>query len=247
MKGVILAGGTGTRLQPLTRLINKHLLPVGEWPMVCYGIEKLKEAGIKDILLIISKQSAGLYTDFLGSGSDMGVRLTYKIQEKAGGIAEALELARGFIVPGDRFVVLLGDNLFLDRLTPFIDKFIQQPAGSARVLLKKVDDPRRYGVPVFDSQRPELISYIEEKPKQPKSDFCVTGIYMYDDKVFEHIAVTSPSSRGELEITDVNNLYAGEGTLEYDVLQGWWSDAGTFESLHAAAEVMKDAGPERQP
>lgn len=247
MKGVILAGGTGTRLLPLTRLINKHLLPVGEWPMICYGIERLKEAGITDILLIISKQSAGLYTDFLGSGSDLGVRLTYKIQENAGGIAEALELARGFIIPGDRFVVLLGDNLFLESLKPFADKFAAQPAGSARVLLKRVNDPKRYGVPVFDPNHPELISYIEEKPQHPKSDFCVTGIYMYDDKVFEHIEVTNPSSRGELEITDVNNLYAGEGKLEYDILYGWWTDAGTFESLHAAAEQMKDAGPEKKP
>lgn len=247
MKGVILAGGTGTRLLPLTRMINKHLLPVGEWPMICYGIEKLKEAGICDILLIISKQSAGLYTDFLGSGSELGVRLTYKIQENAGGIAQALELARDYVVPGERLVVLLGDNLFLDSLKPFVDKFAQQPAGSARVLLKRVDDPERYGVPVFAPNQPELIAYIEEKPQHPKSDFCVTGIYMYDDKVFDHIAVTQPSSRGELEITDVNNLYASEGKLEYDILQEWWTDAGTFESLHAAAERMKDTGPEKKP
>ncbi|WP_223069488.1 sugar phosphate nucleotidyltransferase [Paenibacillus caui] len=243
MKGVILAGGTGTRLYPLTRLINKHLLPVGDSPMICYGIERLRQAGITDIMLIISKQSAGLYTDFLGSGSSMGVRITYKIQEEAGGIAEALELAKGFITPRDRFVVLLGDNLFLDNLKPFVEKFQKQPYGTARVLLKRVNDPRRYGVPVFDKDNRKLISYIEEKPKQPKSNYCVTGIYMYDDQVFEHIAATEPSDRGELEITDVNNLYARESKLEYDILRRWWTDAGTFESLHDAARRMKGIRP----
>lgn len=244
MKGVILAGGTGTRLYPLTRLINKHLLPVGESPMICYGIERLKQAGISDILLIISKQSAGLYTDFLGGGEQLGVKLTYKIQERAGGIAEALNLAKGFIYPGEKFVVLLGDNLFLDDLGPFVEKYNKQPAGSARVLLKRVNDARRYGVPVFDETNRRLISYIEEKPPQPKSSYCVTGIYMYDDQVFERIARTKPSGRGELEITDVNNLYAREGRLEYDVLRKWWTDAGTFESLRQAAQKMREAGPQ---
>lgn len=239
MKGVILAGGTGTRLYPLTRLINKHLLPVGNSPMITYGIEQLKLAGISDILLVISKQSAGLYTDFLGSGSTLGINLTYKIQEEAGGIGEALELARGFIAPGERFVVLLGDNLFLDPLKPYAEKFQRQPAGTARILLKKVSDPGRYGVPVFDQDHPKLISFIEEKPQQPKSDYCVTGIYMYDDRVFEHIAATNPSDRGELEITDVNNLYAMEGKLEYDILRNWWTDAGTFDSLLEASRRMK--------
>ncbi|WP_138496621.1 sugar phosphate nucleotidyltransferase [Paenibacillus pinistramenti] len=241
MKGVLLAGGTGTRLYPLTGLINKHLIPVGESPMICYGIERLKKAGVTEIMLIISKQSAGLYTDFLGSGSSMGIKLTYKIQDQAGGIGEALELARGFIFPGERFVVVLGDNLFLDDLKPFMDKFEQQPAGSARVLLKRVSDPRRYGVPVFDEQNRSLISYIEEKPGKPKSPYCVTGIYMYDDHVFERIAATAPSARGELEITDVNNMYARDGKLEYDILRKWWTDAGTFESLREAAGKMKRA------
>ncbi|GGA35791.1 sugar phosphate nucleotidyltransferase [Paenibacillus physcomitrellae] len=242
MKGVILAGGTGTRLYPLTRLINKHLLPVGESPMICYGIDKLKQAGITDILLIIGKQSAGLYTDFLGSGQEMGVNLTYKIQEQAGGIAEALGLARGFIPAGGRFVVLLGDNLFMDDLQPFVEKFKQQSYGSARVLLKPVKDSRRYGVPVFDENNRRLIARIEEKPEHPKSNYSVTGIYMYDDQVFERIASTRPSARGELEITDVNNLYAREGKLEYDVLRKWWTDAGTFESLQEAARKMGKAG-----
>ncbi len=239
MKGVILAGGTGTRLYPLTRLINKHLLPIGESPMISYGIERLKQAGITEIMLVISKQSAGLYTDFLGSGNSLGIDLTYKIQDQAGGIGEALNAAKGFIFPGERFVVLLGDNLFLDDLKPFTDKFKKQPYGSARVLLKQIQDPRRYGVPVFSEQDDRLISYIEEKPREPKSKYCVTGIYMYDDQVFDRIADTTPSARGELEITDVNNLYAKDGRLEYDVLRKWWTDAGTFKSLGEAASKMR--------
>ncbi|ETT32853.1 MULTISPECIES: sugar phosphate nucleotidyltransferase [unclassified Paenibacillus] len=243
MKGVILAGGTGTRLYPLTRLMNKHLLPVGKYPMVCYGIERLRQGGITDILLVISKQSAGQYTDFLGSGAEFGVSLTYKIQEAAGGIAEALELAEGFILPGERFVVLLGDNLFMDSLEPYVKSYLQQPAGTAKVLLKPVEDARRYGVPVFDSADASLIAYIEEKPEQPKTKFCVTGIYMYDEAVFDIIRRISPSRRGELEITDVNNLYAAERKLSYDVLQGWWSDAGTFQSLREAGDKLRDTLP----
>ncbi|WP_238652249.1 sugar phosphate nucleotidyltransferase [Paenibacillus piscarius] len=243
MKGVILAGGTGTRLYPLTRLMNKHLLPVGKYPMVCYGIERLRQGGITDILLVISKQSAGQYTDFLGSGAEFGVSLTYKIQEAAGGIAEALELAEGFVLPGERFVVLLGDNLFTDELGPYMESYLQQPEGTAKVLLKPVEDARRYGVPVFDSEDASLIAYIEEKPEQPKTKYCVTGIYMYDEAVFDIIRRVSPSRRGELEITDVNNIYAAERKLSYDVLQGWWSDAGTFQSLREAGEKLRDTLP----
>lgn len=243
MKGVILAGGTGTRLYPLTRLMNKHLLPVGKYPMVCYGIERLRRGGITDILLVISKQSAGQYTDFLGSGAEYGVSLTYKIQEAAGGIAQALELAEGFILPGERFVVLLGDNLFMDDLKPYVESYLEQPKGTAKVLLKPVEDARRYGVPVFDSQDSSLIAYIEEKPEHPKTQFCVTGIYMYDEAVFDIIRRVSPSRRGELEITDVNNIYASSRNLSYDVLKGWWSDAGTFQSLREAGEKLKDTLP----
>lgn len=243
MKGVILAGGTGTRLYPLTRLINKHLLPVGNYPMVCYGIERLRQAGITDILMVISKQSAGLYTDFFGSGENFGVSLHFRIQESAGGIAEALQLADGFITSGEKFVVLLGDNLFLDDLTPFVDKFNRQIDSSARVLLKWVDDPRRYGVAVFDPNNDEKIAYIEEKPNAPKSNYSVTGIYMYDDKVFKIIQGIHPSKRGELEITDVNNCYAKDGKLEYDVLQLWWGDAGTMESLKEATVQMRGVLP----
>lgn len=243
MKGVILAGGTGTRLYPLTRLINKHLLPVGRYPMVCYGIERLRQAGINDILMVIGKQSAGLYADFFGSGENFGVKLNFRIQESAGGIAEALELAEGFIAAGEKFVVLLGDNLFLDDLTPYVQQYEQQQHGSARILLKPVDDPRRYGVPVFDQNQPELITYIEEKPKHPKSKYSVTGIYMYDDTVFNIIKGISRSARGELEITDVNNRYAEQGKLEYDILKLWWGDAGTPESLREAEVYMRGVLP----
>jgi len=243
VKGVILAGGTGSRLYPLTRLMNKHLLPVGKYPMVCYGIDRLRRCGITDILLVISKQSAGLYTDFLGSGAAFGVTLTYKIQEAAGGIAEALELARGFVPLGERFLVLLGDNLFLEDLTPYVQSYLKQPAGTAKVLLKSVEDARRYGVPVFDSQNAALIAYIEEKPQYPKTGYCVTGIYMYDDAVFDMITRVSPSKRGELEITDVNNIYAADRKLSYDILKDWWSDAGTFQSLREAGEKLRDTLP----
>lgn len=243
MKGVILAGGTGTRLYPLTRLINKHLLPVGKHPMIAYGLDRLRQAGIEDIMIVMGTHSAGLYTEFLGSGKEYGVKLTYRIQEKAGGIAEALNLAKGFVTPGEKFVVLLGDNLFSDDLKPYVERYMAQPAGTARVLLKEVDDARRYGVPVFDPANPERIAHIEEKPSQPKTSYCVTGIYMYDDHVFNFIAGISPSARGELEITDVNNHYAAAGSLEYDILQNYWTDAGTFESLQEAAVRMKGQLP----
>ncbi|MFD2702927.1 sugar phosphate nucleotidyltransferase [Paenibacillus shunpengii] len=243
MKGIILAGGTGTRLRPLTQLLNKHLLPVGKYPMIVYGIETLRKAGITDIMLIISKQSAGLYIDFLGSGAGYGVNLTYRIQEESGGIAEALDLAKGFILPQEKFGVLLGDNLFADDLAPFVTAFKRQKPGTARVLLKEVDDPRRYGVPAFDAEHSELISYIEEKPEHPETNYSVTGFYLFDADVFNIISGISPSARGELEITDVNNAYARAKSLEYDILSGYWSDAGTFESLQDAAIQMKKILP----
>lgn len=243
MKGIILAGGTGTRLYPLTKLINKHLLPVGKFPMICYGIERLRKAGIREILVVIGKMSAGLYMDFLGGGEEWGVNLTYKIQENAGGIAQALDLAKGFVHPGDQFVVLLGDNLFQDDLTPYVETFMDQPAGSASILIKTVNDPKRYGVPVFDPVNHNKIVEIEEKPKKPQSNYCVTGIYMYDTYVFDVISQILPSARGEMEITDVNNVYARLGRLHYDVLKGWWTDAGTFESLHEASVKLHGVKP----
>lgn len=249
MKGIILVGGTGTRLMPLTSIINKHLLPVGKYPMVLYGIERLRQAGIKDILIVMGKHSAGLYTNLLGSGNAYGVQISYRIQEEAGGIAEALNLAESFVEHAGKFVVLLGDNLFVDDLQPSITKFMEQPFGSARVLLKEVEDAHRYGVPVFDPDVPSKILQIEEKPANPQSQYCVTGIYFYDVSVFSVIEQMVPSARGEFEITDVNNWYAREGQLEYDILEGYWSDAGTFESLREASEHMRDfalAAPSKQ-
>lgn len=235
MKGVILAGGTGTRLAPLTKLVNKHLLPAGKYPMIHYAVAKLAQAGIDDILLIIGKQSAGLFIDYLGSGKQFGVRLTYRIQEEAGGIAQGLSLAEGFVSPGEKMIVLLGDNLFEDDLKPFTEQFDRQEQGAAMVMLKEVDDLNRYGVPVFLR---DSIIFIEEKPSTPKSGFCVTGVYMYDSAVFDIIRKIRPSQRGEMEITDVNNVYAVEGRLRYGVMNGWWTDAGTFDSLREAGDRL---------
>lgn len=234
MKGVILAGGTGTRLMPLTRLVNKHLLPVGKKPMAQYAIEKCREAGIRELVAVIGTQSAHLFMDYFGSGQNWGVHLAYVIQEQAGGIAQALALAEPFIPRGEKFVMLLGDNLFADSLAGEAGRFARQPEG-ARVLLKKVADPRRFGVPVIEGDR---ILDIVEKPAHPPSDYCVTGIYFYDTGVFDKIRAIAPSARGELEISDVNALYAREGKLTYGILEGWWTDAGTFASLAEAARRM---------
>lgn len=236
MKGVILAGGTGTRLRPLTDLINKHLLPVGNLLMIDYSIQKLRDSGIEDILIVLGKHSAGLYLNYLGSGEKNGLRITYRIQEQSGGIAQALSIAEGFITPKEKFVVILGDNLFGDSLTPFIKEYQMQETG-AKVLLKEVDDPRRYGVPTFKDNH---ITAIEEKPERPQSSFCVTGVYMYDSQVFEVIRTIQPSTRGELEITDVNNYYVANGTLSYNILQNWWVDAGTHQSIYEASQKIRE-------
>lgn len=242
MKGVILAGGTGTRLAPLTKVVNKHLLPAGKYPMIHYAVRKLAQAGIEDILIVLGKQSAGLFLDYLGSGKTWGVRLTYRIQEEAGGIAQGLSLAEGFVAPGEKMVVLLGDNLFEDDLKPFADRFNRQERG-AMVMLKEVEDLHRYGVPVFLQ---DSIIFIEEKPSTPKSGYCVTGVYMYDSAVFDVIRKIRPSQRGEMEITDVNNVYAVNGELRYGLLTGWWTDAGTFDSLREAGEKLASTdGDER--
>jgi len=230
MKGVILAGGSGTRLYPLTRFMNKHLLPVGKHPMIYYAIKKLADAGIQDILLVIGKQSAGLYLDFLGSGHEWGINLVYRVQDQFGGVAEALALAAGFVSPDEKFVVLLGDNLFEDSLLEWKELF-ESSSDEAKVLLKRVTDPERFGVPRMEG---DLILSIEEKPANPGSNYCVTGIYMYNGGVFDVIKTLRPSGRGELEITDVNNYYAARGTLKHSILKGWWHDAGTFASLQEA-------------
>ena len=239
MKGIILAGGTGSRLYPLTKVTNKHLLPVGKMPMIYYPIYKLKEANITEILIVSGKNHMGSVVNLLGSGYDFGLEFTYKIQDQAGGIAQALELAEQF-VGNNKCVVILGDNIFYDNITKYINEFSKQENG-AKILLKLVNDPQRYGVAEYDIDTDKIIS-IEEKPAFPKSDHAVTGIYMYDSEVFNIIKTLKPSDRGELEITDVNNFYLQNGNLTYNLLCGWWTDAGTFNSLAKANELTKNIG-----
>ncbi|KRF39101.1 sugar phosphate nucleotidyltransferase [Paenibacillus sp. Soil787] len=235
MKGIILAGGTGSRLFPLTKVTNKHLLPVGKYPMIFHSVAKLKQADINDILIVTGKDHMGDVVNLLGSGREMGVTFTYKVQDEAGGIAQALDLAEHF-VGNDQMVVILGDNVFEESIVPFVDNFRTQRDG-AKILIQEVQDPQRYGVPELLGEK--IIS-IEEKPKQPKSSYAVTGIYMYDSTVFEIVKKLKPSGRGELEITDVNNAYIEKNELTYDILQGWWTDAGTHTSLAKANELAKE-------
>lgn len=233
IKGIILAGGTGSRLFPLTKVTNKHLLPVGRKPMILHPVDKLVSAGVKDILIVTGIEHMGDVVNLLGSGKDFGCRFTYKVQDEAGGIAQALGLAEN--VCGDsKTIVLLGDNIFTDELTPFCQAFHEQKKG-AKVLLKEVHDPQRYGVAEVANGK---IVGIEEKPKNPKSSLAVTGIYFYDPEVFHIVRTLKPSGRGELEITDVNNAYVGRGDMTFDVLKGTWTDAGTFESLWYANSVL---------
>lgn len=235
MRGLILAGGSGTRLAPLTSVgVNKHLLPVGNQPMIYWPVQKLVSAGISDIMVITGKEHAGSVINCLGSGSTFQCNLTYRVQDTAGGIAQALGLARGFSY-GERVCVILGDNIFSDPLNSYIEEYNIQERG-ARIILKKVSDPKRFGVPEFSNK--QIVS-IEEKPKNPKSDYAVTGIYMYDQRVFDIIDKLKPSDRGELEITDVNNTYICWGELQYSVFSGWWSDAGTHESLQKANDLAR--------
>jgi glucose-1-phosphate thymidylyltransferase len=236
MKGIVLAGGLGTRMLPLTRVTNKHLLPVFDQPMVHYPIRKLVQAGIKDIMIVTGGNSAGDFLRLLRNGKDFGLqRLHYVYQEGEGGIAEALGLARDF-AEGDRVVVVLGDNIFEDDIAPFVNSFAAQ-SGGAKILLKAVDDPGRFGVAELRDNR---VVGIEEKPPRPKTDLAVTGVYLYDAQVFEIIRTCKPSARGELEITDVNNAYIRQGTMTFDVLKGWWTDAGTFESLYRATMLVRE-------
>jgi glucose-1-phosphate thymidylyltransferase len=234
VKGVILAGGLGSRLRPLTKVTNKHLLPIYDKPMIYYPIETLCKAGIRDIMIVTGGTSAGDFLRLLGNGAEFGLKdIYYTYQEGEGGIADALRLCEHF-AEGSRIAVILGDNIVQDDISPFVRKFEQQDSG-ARILLKEVTDPQRFGVPELDGDR---IVRIEEKPSQPKSNYAVTGIYMYDRRVFDFIRHLKPSGRGELEITDVNNHYIREGDLFYDVLYGWWTDAGTFESLFHANDLI---------
>ena len=238
MKGVILAGGTGSRLFPLTRVTNKHLLPVYDRPMIFYPIQTLVNAGLTDILLVTGGHSAGDFLRLLGNGKDFGLKhINYTYQEGEGGIADALRLAEHF-ADGGPICVVLGDNIIETNIIRACEEFAERPQG-ARIILREVSDPERFGVPVFDGDR---IVRIEEKPKEPKSRFAVIGIYIYDETVFDRIRRLRPSARGELEITDVNNQYLEEGTLSYSVLEGWWTDAGTFDSLLRANNLVAQDG-----
>lgn len=236
IKGVILAGGTGSRLWPLTKVTNKHLLAVGQKPMIYYPVEKLVSAGIKEILIVTGVEHMGDVVNLLGSGKNFSCRFTYKVQDAAGGIAQALCLAENFAADSS-IVVILGDNIFEASIAPYLKKFAAQKNG-ARVLLKKVPHPQRFGVAEISGGK---VIKIVEKPKKPKTNYAVTGIYFYDNSVFDTIKTLKPSGRGELEITDVNNGYINKKQLEYDIISGWWTDAGTFESLANANElVIKD-------
>jgi glucose-1-phosphate thymidylyltransferase len=238
MKGIILAGGTGSRLFPLTKVTNKHLLPVGREPMIYHPVRKLIEADIDEILIVTGVDHMGDVVNLLGSGKAFGCRFTYKVQDEAGGIAQALALAENF-AGGVPVCVILGDNVFQDPVGAFVSAFERQRRG-ARVVLKRVEDPQRFGVAEVEGDR---IVRIVEKPKAPRSDLAVTGVYFYDAHVFDAIRRLRPSARGELEITDVNNHYLGKGELQFDILKGWWTDAGTFDSLLRANQLAQDVEP----
>src|SRR3954466_2747022 len=232
LRGVVLAGGTGSRLFPLTRATNKHLLPVGPEPMVYHPIKKLIEARIFEIMIVTGTEHMGAVVSALGSGREFGCEFTYRVQDEAGGIAQALGLARRF-GRGGRLVVILGDNIFSASIAPFADNFRKQKSG-AKVLLQEVQDPERYGVAVTEGSR---VVRIVEKPKVPPSRTAVTGMYFYDETVFDVISTLKPSARGELEITDVNNAYIDRGDLTFDILPGWWTDAGTPASYKHANDL----------
>jgi len=238
MKGVILAGGLGTRLHPLTKITNKHLLPVYDRPMIFYPIQTLINAGIDDIMIVTGGNSAGDFLKLLGNGKDFGLKhLNYTYQEGEGGIADALRLVEHF-ADKQPICVVLGDNLIEGNIRDAADEYIRQGNG-AKILLKTVPDPERFGVPVLEG---ETVLKIEEKPKEPKSDFAVIGIYFYDSTVFDVIRTLKPSGRGELEITDVNNHYIDRGEMTWGELDGWWTDAGTFESLLRASNMVAETG-----
>jgi glucose-1-phosphate thymidylyltransferase len=241
VKGVILAGGTGSRLLPLTRVTNKHLLPVYNQPMIFYPIQALVNVEIRDILIVTGGQNAGDFLRLLSNGKDFGLKhINYTYQQGEGGIADALQLAEHFVA-GEKVCVILGDNIIEGNILAARQQFDGQERG-AHIILKEVPDPERFGCPEIADGR---ILRIEEKPKQPKSRYAVTGIYFYDHTVFEKIGKLEPSARGELEITDVNNMYLKEGTLTSSILEGWWTDAGTFESLRRATNLVAETGANR--
>ncbi len=238
MKGVVLAGGTGSRLSPLTRVTNKHLLPIYDKPMVYYPIQTLVNAGIEEILLVTGGNSAGDFLRLLGNGSDFGLKhINYTYQDGNGGIAEALGLAE-FFAAGEKICVILGDNIIENNVCRAVETFKKEGDG-AKILLKVVEDARRFGVAEVRDNR---VVSIEEKPEFPKSNYAVTGVYLFDATVFQKIKRLSPSGRGELEITDVNNFYIEEGKMTFEMLDGWWTDAGTFESLLRANHLVAQSG-----
>jgi len=236
MKGVVLAGGSGSRLSPLTRVTNKHLLPIYDKPMIYYPLQTLVEAGIQDILIVTGGNNAGDFLRLLRNGKDFGLnQLSFAYQEGEGGIADALRLAEPFAA-GEKICVILGDNILENSIRGALEKFERQQDG-ALILLKEVRDPERFGVPVFEGKR---IVGVEEKPKVPGSPYAVIGVYFYDGTVFDRVRKLRPSGRGEFEITDVNNSYISEGRLSYDVIDGGWTDAGTFESLWRATKMVRE-------
>jgi len=238
MKGVILAGGLGTRLYPLTKVTNKHLLPVYDKPMIYYPIQTLINAGINDILIVTGGNNAGDFLKLLGNGKEFGLKhMNYTYQEGEGGIAEALRLAE-FFASGEKVCVVLGDNIIERNIRKAAENFRRQKKG-AKILLKEVPDPQRFGVAELKGDR---ITRIEEKPKKPKSRYAVVGIYLFDEEVFNIIKTLKPSARGELEITDVNNRYIEKRLMTWDILEGWWTDAGTFESLIRANQLVAKTG-----
>ena len=236
MKGIILAGGTGSRLRPITNVTNKHLLPVYNKPMIYYPLETMKACGFSEVLIVSGREHAGHFLNLLGSGKDFGVRISYEVQEEAGGIAQALALAEDFADHGS-VAVHLGDNIFeqTEQLVSGVRRFMQQEQGSM-IFIKEVSDPQRFGVAEVTDGK---VTAIVEKPQQPKSNLCVTGFYIYDGTVFESIKTLQPSARGELEITDVNNAYIAKDQMLYEKVQGEWTDAGTFESLFKASELAR--------
>jgi glucose-1-phosphate thymidylyltransferase len=241
MKGVVLAGGTGSRLFPLTKITNKHLLPIYDKPMIYYPIQALVDAGIRDILIVTGGRNAGDFLRLLANGKEFGLtHLDFTYQEGEGGIADALGLAEHF-ADGKKLCVILGDNIIEGSIRAAADDFRQQETG-AKILLKEVPDAERFGVAEMHDGK---IVGIEEKPQKPKSNFAVTGIYMYDATVFDKCRTLVPSGRGELEITDVNNAYIREGTMTYAHLEGWWTDAGTFDSLLRATNLVADTSRRR--
>jgi len=238
MKGVILAGGLGTRLYPLTKITNKHLLPVFDRPMIYYPIEALINAGVRDIMIVTGGKKSGDFLSLLGNGSDFGLKhLNYTYQKGEGGIAEALGLCEHWAA-GEPVCVILGDNLIEKNIARAVRNFAEQKTG-AKIMLKEVHDPERFGVAELKGDR---VLGIEEKPKRPRSNLAVIGIYLYDARVFDIIKTLEPSDRGELEITDVNNWYIRDGSMTYEVLEGWWTDAGTFKSLHSASTLVAQGG-----